>query len=74
MRSMLHEVINYRRRIVSGTLPADELIQLKRKVSEILDLGNKKLRLDMTIRDENYDPIDVDKISGVELYEMVGHL
>ncbi len=40
IREMITELITWRKQIMSGTLPADELKELKQKVTAKIDHGN----------------------------------
>lgn len=38
---MAYSLIEYRSQIVSGTLPKDDLVELKKKVTAKIDYGNR---------------------------------
>jgi len=40
IREMMSELITWRKQIMSGTLPADEMKELKQKVTAKIDHGN----------------------------------
>lgn len=70
-RTMMVSLINIRRSTVSGTMPADELATMKKTVTDVIDFGNRNLGLDLVVRNECRDPVDVDSMSAVEIYSMV---
>ena len=41
VRDMIYDLIEWRSQILSGTLPQDELTELKQKVTSKMDYGNK---------------------------------
>lgn len=41
VQQMAYSLIEYRSQIVSGTLPKDDLVELKKKVTEKIDYGNR---------------------------------
>lgn len=41
MRHMIYDLIEWRSQILSGTLPQDELKELKKKVTAKIDYGNR---------------------------------
>lgn len=41
VRDMIYDLIEWRSQILSGTLPQDELAELKQKVTSKIDYGNK---------------------------------
>lgn len=41
VRDMIYDLIEWRSQILSGTLPQDELTELKQKVTSKIDYGNK---------------------------------
>lgn len=41
VRDMIYDLIEWRSQILSGTLPQDELSELKQKVTSKMDYGNK---------------------------------
>lgn len=41
VRDMMYDLIEWRSQILSGTLPQDELTELKQKVTSKMDYGNK---------------------------------
>uniref|UniRef100_A0A8C4X026 Dedicator of cytokinesis 1 n=1 Tax=Eptatretus burgeri TaxID=7764 RepID=A0A8C4X026_EPTBU len=64
---MMHELIDWRKQILSGTLPLDELKELKQKVTSRIDYGNSKLGLDQVVRDDDGNILDPDKTSIISL-------
>ncbi|XP_037077483.1 dedicator of cytokinesis protein 1-like, partial [Pollicipes pollicipes] len=65
---MMDELIRHRRKIISGTLPTDELREVKRRVTATIDRGNLVLGLDLVVRDEQGNILNPDVISAVQLY------
>uniref|UniRef100_A0A1A8G425 Dedicator of cytokinesis 5 n=1 Tax=Nothobranchius korthausae TaxID=1143690 RepID=A0A1A8G425_9TELE len=47
VQQMAYSLIEYRSQIVSGTLPKDDLVELKKKVTAKIDYGNRILGLDL---------------------------
>lgn len=41
VRDMMYDLIEWRSQILSGTLPQDELTELKQRVTSKMDYGNK---------------------------------
>lgn len=41
VRDMIYDLIEWRSQILSGTLPQDEMSELKQKVTSKMDYGNK---------------------------------
>lgn len=41
MQSMMYDLMEWRSQLLSGTLPKDELKELKQKVTSKIDYGNK---------------------------------
>lgn len=44
VRHMIYDLIEWRSQILSGTLPQDELKELKKKVTAKIDYGNRFVR------------------------------
>ncbi|XP_078717845.1 dedicator of cytokinesis protein 1-like isoform X3 [Lampetra fluviatilis] len=65
---MMYELINWRSQILSGTLPLDELKELKQKVTARIDYGNSILGLDLVVRDDDGNILDPDQTSTVSLF------
>ncbi|XP_063232451.1 dedicator of cytokinesis protein 1 isoform X3 [Bacillus rossius redtenbacheri] len=68
IKNRIYELIGYRSKILSGTLPIDELKEIKRLVTSKIDMGNKLLDLDMVVRDEQGNILNPDVTSTVQLY------
>ncbi|XP_019859385.1 PREDICTED: dedicator of cytokinesis protein 1 isoform X1 [Amphimedon queenslandica] len=64
LKHLLKELLERRRQIMSKTLPRDELRELKQRVAQKIDYGNKFLGLDMIAREENGEVVNP-KTSGV---------
>ncbi|KAJ7316275.1 hypothetical protein JRQ81_002437, partial [Phrynocephalus forsythii] len=68
VQSMMFELMEWRSQLLSGTLPKDELKELKQKVTSKIDYGNKILELDLIVRDEDGNILDPDKTSVISLF------
>lgn len=68
VQQMAYSLIEYRSQIVSGTLPKDDLVELKKKVTAKVDYGNRILGLDLVVRDEAGNTLDPDQTSTVNLF------
>ncbi|KAM9359964.1 dedicator of cytokinesis protein 5 isoform 1-T1 [Symphorus nematophorus] len=68
VQQMAYSLIEYRSQIVSGTLPKDDLVELKKKVTAKIDYGNRILGLDLVVRDEAGNTLDPDLTSTVSLF------
>ncbi|XP_035514057.1 dedicator of cytokinesis protein 5 [Morone saxatilis] len=68
VQQMAYSLIEYRSQIVSGTLPKDDLVELKKKVTAKIDYGNRILGLDLVVRDEAGNTLDPDRTSTVSLF------
>lgn len=71
VREMLQDLFNIRRSVVSGIRTADELASLKKRVAELIDYGNRVLELDLVVRNQEFEAVDVGSLSAVEVFEMV---
>uniref|UniRef100_A0A671TBV4 Dedicator of cytokinesis protein 5-like n=1 Tax=Sinocyclocheilus anshuiensis TaxID=1608454 RepID=A0A671TBV4_9TELE len=68
VQQMAYSLIEYRSQIVSGTLPNDDLVALKKKVTAKIDYGNRILGLDLVVRDEAGNTLDPERTSTVSLF------
>ncbi|KAJ1127755.1 hypothetical protein NDU88_006148 [Pleurodeles waltl] len=68
VQSMMYDLMEWRAQLLSGTLPKDELKELKQKVTSKIDYGNKILELDLIVRDEDGNILDPDKTSVISLF------
>ncbi|XP_078269755.1 dedicator of cytokinesis protein 1 isoform X2 [Rhinoraja longicauda] len=68
VRVMMYDLIEWRSQILSGTLPQDELKELKQKVTAKIDYGNRILDLDLVVRDEDGNILDPDQSSTISLF------
>uniref|UniRef100_A0A8C7E989 Dedicator of cytokinesis 2 n=1 Tax=Nothoprocta perdicaria TaxID=30464 RepID=A0A8C7E989_NOTPE len=68
VQSMMCDLMEWRSQLLSGTLPKDELKELKQKVTSRIDYGNKILELDLIVRDEDGNILDPDKTSVISLF------
>ncbi|EPY73825.1 hypothetical protein CB1_002524007, partial [Camelus ferus] len=69
LQQMTYNLIEWRSQILSGTLPKDELAELKKKVTAKIDHGNRMLGLDLVVRDDNGNILDPDETSTVALFK-----
>ncbi|CAN8023877.1 unnamed protein product, partial [Ixodes persulcatus] len=67
VRSMMYELMDSRRKIMSGTLPVDELRELKHKVTTKIEMGNAILDLDLVVRLSG-NILNPDVTSTIDLY------
>ncbi|XP_068133503.1 dedicator of cytokinesis protein 2 isoform X2 [Hyperolius riggenbachi] len=68
VQSMMFDLMEWRSQLLSGTLPKDELKELKQKVTSKIDYGNKILELDLIVRDDDGNILDPDKTSVISLF------
>ncbi|KAL7025415.1 hypothetical protein ACKWTF_013468 [Chironomus riparius] len=68
-REKMLELIKLRSQILSGNLPVDEMKDIKTKATSEIDTGNKLLGLDMVVRDDNGNILDINQTSTTQLYE-----
>uniref|UniRef100_A0A8C5AIS3 Dedicator of cytokinesis 1 n=1 Tax=Gadus morhua TaxID=8049 RepID=A0A8C5AIS3_GADMO len=68
VRDMIYNLIEWRSQILSGTLPQDELTELKQRVTSKIDYGNKYLDLDLVVRDKDGNILDPETTSTVSLF------
>uniref|UniRef100_A0A663FID1 Dedicator of cytokinesis 2 n=1 Tax=Aquila chrysaetos chrysaetos TaxID=223781 RepID=A0A663FID1_AQUCH len=68
-QQMMYELMERRSQLLSGTLPKDELLQLKKEVTSKIDYGNKILALDLVVRDEDENILDPDRTSIISLFQ-----
>ncbi|XP_046384567.1 dedicator of cytokinesis protein 1 isoform X4 [Ischnura elegans] len=68
IQQMIYELIRYRSKILSGTLPVDEMKEIKQLVTSKIDTGNKMLDLDMVVRDEHGNILNPEATSAIQLY------
>eukprot|EP00795_Rhopilema_esculentum_P012407 gene12407-3070_t len=69
IRQLMMELMNWRRQIISGTLTADQVQQLKRDIANKIDYGNRKLGLDLVVRDNAGNIINLEETGVIELYK-----
>lgn len=70
IKVQIYELLKLRSKIISGTLPVDELKQVTRQVTSEIDKGNKLLGLDLVVRDKEGNLINPDKTSTIQLYSL----
>merc|ERR1719505_69098 len=61
--------MNWRRQIMSGALTGDQLKKVKLDIANKIDFGNKFLGLDLVVRDNDGNIIDVENTGVIELYK-----
>uniref|UniRef100_A0A8C3LU85 Dedicator of cytokinesis 5 n=1 Tax=Chrysolophus pictus TaxID=9089 RepID=A0A8C3LU85_CHRPC len=69
VQQLTYSLIEWRSQILSGTLPKDELAELKKKVTAKIDYGNRILGLDLVVRDDNGNILDPDETSTISLFK-----
>ncbi|NXT41679.1 DOCK2 protein, partial [Pelecanoides urinatrix] len=69
VKQMMYELMERRSQLLSGTLPKDQLLQLKKEVTGKIDYGNKILALDLVVRDEDENILDPDRTSIISLFQ-----
>ncbi|KAJ7325314.1 hypothetical protein JRQ81_018334 [Phrynocephalus forsythii] len=68
VRHMIYDLIEWRSQILSGTLPQDELKEMKKKITAKIDYGNRILDLDLVVRDEDGNILDPEQTSTISLF------
>ncbi|CAJ0966424.1 unnamed protein product, partial [Ranitomeya imitator] len=69
VRNMIFDLVEWRSQILSGTLPQDELKELKKKITARIDYGNRILDLDLVVRDEDGNILDPEQTSTINLFQ-----
>ncbi|NXA12230.1 DOCK2 protein, partial [Sapayoa aenigma] len=69
VKQMMQELMEQRSQLLSGTLPKDQLLQLRKEVTSRMDYGNKILALDLVVRDEDENILDPDRTSIISLFQ-----
>uniref|UniRef100_A0A3Q2T550 Dedicator of cytokinesis 5 n=1 Tax=Fundulus heteroclitus TaxID=8078 RepID=A0A3Q2T550_FUNHE len=69
VQQMAYSLMEYRSQIVSGTLPKDDLVELRKKVTAKIDYGNRILGLDLVVRDEAGNMLDPGQTSTLSLFQ-----
>ncbi|KAJ6658653.1 hypothetical protein lerEdw1_019813 [Lerista edwardsae] len=69
VQQMTYSLIEWRSQILSGTLPKDELAELKKKVTAKIDYGNRILGLDLVVRDDIGNILDPGATSTIALFK-----
>lgn len=69
IRRKILELIRLRSQILSGNLPVDEMKEVKLLATSEIDTGNSLLGLDMVVRDESGNILDINTTSTTQLYE-----
>ncbi|XP_025835960.1 dedicator of cytokinesis protein 1 [Agrilus planipennis] len=68
IKTQMYDLITHRGKIISSTLPIDELKKLTKQVTTEIDIGNKILGLDMIVRDKDGYIINPEGTSTLQLY------
>ncbi|XP_020283330.1 dedicator of cytokinesis protein 1 isoform X3 [Pseudomyrmex gracilis] len=68
MQQHILDAIEYRSKILSGTLTVDELKDMKRLATAKIDTGNQLLGLDMVVRDDHGNVLNPEETSALQLY------
>lgn len=68
MQGHILDLINYRKKMLCGTLTIDELKDVKSLATATIDTGNHILGLDMVVRDQNDNVLQPEKTSTIQLY------
>ncbi|XP_066246456.1 dedicator of cytokinesis protein 3 isoform X2 [Euwallacea similis] len=66
---VMRDLLEWRRQLVSGTLTHDQTKELKMKIIQKIDWGNRKLGLDLVPR-QGANMVEPDSMSVVELYHV----
>ncbi|XP_029814277.1 dedicator of cytokinesis protein 2 [Manacus vitellinus] len=69
VKRMMQELMEQRSQLLSGTLPKDQLLRLRKEVTGRIDYGNKILALDLVVRDEDENILDPDRTSVISLFQ-----
>lgn len=70
IKYVVYELIDLRSKILSGTLPTDELKELRQKATRLIDSGNYILQLDLSVRDEQGNFINSSETCAIDLYNL----
>lgn len=68
VKDLMLELMDWRRQILAKALPGDQLKQLKQRVTQTIDFGNKTLGLDLVVRDPEGNIINPDSTGAIQLY------
>ncbi|NWS80985.1 DOCK2 protein, partial [Toxostoma redivivum] len=69
VKRMMQDLMEQRSQLLSGTLPKDQLLRLRKEVTGKMDYGNKILALDLVVRDEDENILDPDRTSVISLFQ-----
>ncbi|XP_057318557.1 dedicator of cytokinesis protein 3 isoform X2 [Microplitis mediator] len=69
LRKVMRELLEWRRQLLGGTLTTDQTRELKLRIINKVDWGNRKLGLDLVPR-QGAHMVDPDSMSVVELYHV----
>lgn len=65
----MRDLTHLRSQILSGNLPADEMKETKLLATAVIDTGNKLLGLDMVVRNEDGNVLDINSTATTQLFE-----
>ncbi|CAH0555295.1 unnamed protein product [Brassicogethes aeneus] len=68
IKNKIYDLLTQRSKILSGTLPIDELKRVTKEATEAIDEGNKTLGLDLVVRDKEGNIINPDETSTLQLF------
>ncbi|XP_046744108.1 dedicator of cytokinesis protein 3 isoform X1 [Diprion similis] len=69
LRKVMRELLEWRRQLLGGTLTSDQTRELKLRIINKVDWGNRKLGLDLVPRQGSH-MVDPDTMSVIELYHV----
>ncbi|XP_065182950.1 dedicator of cytokinesis protein 4-like isoform X1 [Sycon ciliatum] len=70
LNSSMTLLVKWRRDILLGSMRSDHLLRLKAKIAAVINKCNLSLGLDLVARDDNYDAIEADNVSVLDLYNI----
>nr|XP_023016675.1 dedicator of cytokinesis protein 2-like [Leptinotarsa decemlineata] len=68
IKNKIYDLLTHRSKILSGTLPVDELKRVTKQSAEEIDIGNKILGLDLVVRNQNGNLINPEETSTLQLF------
>jgi hypothetical protein len=71
IQKLMEQLIFMRRQLHVGVLTQDQTRALKLKIAEVIDVGNRKLGLELVPREESGDQADYRKAGPVHLFNLV---
>ncbi|ESO09208.1 hypothetical protein HELRODRAFT_168167 [Helobdella robusta] len=70
LRKTMLELMDFRRIILSSKLTVDEMKDNQQKVTQKIDIGNARLKLDLVVRDDQGNVIDPLRTSTINLFKL----